>query len=132
LPIWNIFAYFEQFYICHNFNGKEIWSKVFGGDGDVTGHTVQQTNDGGYIIVGFTNAYEPGLQVYLLKTDSNGNELWDKDFRDSPFSFGYFVQQTRDGGYIVFGSTSPDNSNRQIYLLKTDSNGNELWSKVFG
>jgi hypothetical protein len=129
----NSSSIYEQVYLIKtDFNGKEIWSKIFGADGDKFGDTVQQTTDGGFIVVGSTNAYDPGLQVFLLKTDSAGNKFWDKAFRDSAFSFGYFVQQTSDGGYIISGSTLPDNSNRQIYLLKTDSTGTELWSKVFG
>ncbi|AKX94984.1 S-layer homology domain-containing protein [Neomoorella thermoacetica] len=104
------------------------WEKTLGKG---IGYSVQQTSDGGYIIVGSTQFRGAG-DVYLIKTDANGNKLWEKTFGGSGSDEGYSVQQTTDGGYIIAGSThSYGGGDDDVYLIKTDANGNKLWEKVF-
>ena len=113
-------------------NGDKQWSKIFSYG---FGNSVQQTDDGGYIIAG--DAANPttgeGLQqwVYLMKTDGNGNKQWSKTFAEYAFNEGYSVQQTTDGGFIIAGTTSSDVLTTYFYLVKTDGNGNKQWSKTF-
>ena len=102
----------------------ETWNKTFGGIMTDTGYFVQQTLDGGFIVVGETNA--PMGDVYLIKTDANGNKQWDKTYMSGT---GICVQQTTDGGYIITGQT-PGISD--ALLIKTDSNGVEQWNNTFG
>ena len=115
-------------------NGIEEWIKNFGGEDDDVGYSVQQTNDGGYIITGETSSFGNGGQdVYLIKTDEDGNQQWYQTFGDEDFDRGCSVQQTNDGGYIITGHiTSLENISFDVYLIKTDENGNELWSQTFG
>jgi len=117
-------------------NGTTEWSKTLGGIKSEQGYSVQQTTDGGYIITGNTNSFGAGLtDVYLVKTDENGNMEWSKTFGGTDWDYGYSVQQTTDGGYIIAGETwSFGTGDRRIdvYLIKTDENGTEEWSKIFG
>jgi len=100
------------------------------------GHSVQQTTDGGYIVTGYTedvNWY--GLptinNVFLIKTDGSGIEQWNKIFGENTYNTAYSVQQTTDGGYIIAGSTGNEWYDRDVYLIKTDGNGDSLWTKTF-
>ncbi len=114
--------------------GNKIWDKAFGGlNNGSFGRSVQQTNDGGYIIVGYNMSGETDNleDLWLIKTDAQGNELWDKTFGGAGFGMGFSVQQTSEGGYIITGSTGSINRQRDLWLIKTDAQGNELWNKTF-
>lgn len=115
-------------------DGNEKWSKIFGGNNTDIGYSIKQTSDRGYVIVGRTNSYGAGdYDVWLIKTDHNGNEIWNKTFGGSNYDQGDSVQQTTDGGYIIAGSTmSYGAGDWDAWLIKTDSDGNEIWNKTFG
>jgi len=112
-------------------DGDTLWTRTYGGTGSEYGHYVQQTSDGGYIIAGFISSiYE---DVYLIKTDSDGKQLWKRAYGGSSADYGYSVQQTSDGGYIIAGWTdSWGGSDRDVYLIKTDSDGKHLWKRTYG
>ena len=113
-------------------NGNKKWQKTFGGSNDDVGYSVQQTADGGYIIAGYTESFGSGAEdVYLIKTDPTGNLIWQKTFGGSYYDYGYSVQQTTDGGYIIAGTTYSPGA-FFVYLIKTDPNGNREWQKTFG
>jgi len=115
-------------------NGNQQWSQTFGGSRDDTARSVQQTSDGGYILAGATLSYGAGnYDFWLVKTDSNGNEEWNKTFGGSDLDAAYSAQQTSDGGYILAGWTESFGAGqRDFWLVKTDSNGNEEWTQTFG
>jgi hypothetical protein len=105
-----------------------VWSKTY--DMGI-GQSVKQTSDGGYIIVG-TVEYNVGNFLYLLKTDATGETLWKKTYVfGSGKDYGRSVQQTSDGGYIILGEFTIG-SNRQMWLVKIDANGNSEWDRFYG
>jgi hypothetical protein len=111
-----------------------IWTRRYGGLGHDVGWGVQETLDGGYILVGATKSYGAGdLDVYLIKTDSNGDTSWTKTYGGTNSDNGWAVKQTVDGGYIVVANTYSFGSGGQdIYLIKTDSLGDSLWTRTYG
>ena len=61
--------------------GNEDWNQTFGGGNYDRGNSVQQTNDGGYIITGEISSSGNGSSdVLLIKTDHNGNKEWKLPF----------------------------------------------------
>jgi hypothetical protein len=106
-------------------NGDKIWERTYGGGDSDYGYSVKQTADGGYIITGETNSYcRKWRDVWLIKTDFYGNELWNRTFGGSFRDYGISVQQTTDGGYIITGYTDEyGDAYRDVLLIKTDNQG---------
>ena len=115
-------------------DGDTVWTRIFGGFRCEFGSSVQQTDDGGYIVTGSTMSFGAGdSDVYLIKTDANGDTLWTRTYGGSGRDAGNYVQQTQDGGYIIVAETwSYGAGEEDIYLIKTDANGDTLWIKTFG
>jgi len=117
-----------------NSNGNVTWQKTYGGSDNDYALFIQQTADGGYIVVGQTESFGAGSRdAWVLKLDSNGNVTWQKTYGGSGNEYGYSIQQTPDGGYIVaWGTASFGAGLRDAWVLKLDSNGNVTWQKAYG
>ncbi|HQI40797.1 MAG TPA: T9SS type A sorting domain-containing protein [Ignavibacteriaceae bacterium] len=114
-------------------NGNQQWIKAYGGNADDEGYSVKQTTDGGYIIAGYTKSYGAGANdVYLVKTDASGNQLWDRIFGGSQDDYAYSVLQTSDGGFLLAGFSFSYGNGGDILMIKTNSNGNLVWQKTIG
>lgn len=112
-------------------SGRELWNRTFGGLGFDEARAVRQTLDGGYIIMGSASSIGTGTDIRLLKADSSGNKIWDRLFGGADNNRGYYVEQTKDGGYLIAGKIgSLVGSEAELRLIKTDESGNMLWNKI--
>jgi WD40 repeat protein len=116
--------------------GNEIWSRTFGGRGMDLGQMVRQTADGGYILVGDQadghmtgSVYESN--IYLIKTDAEGNEVWSRTYGDEILYLGWGVAQTPDGGYVLTGWEAKTIDDRDVIVIKTDKLGEVEWSRTW-
>lgn len=87
--------------------GNEQWNKTIGGSMSDGGSSVLQTSDEGYIIAGQTESYGLGdKDAWIIRTDSNGIEMWNKTFGGNGYDYVTHMQQTLDGGYIISGTAN--------------------------
>jgi hypothetical protein len=114
--------------------GEEEWNRAFGGNDDDEGHCVAQTSDGGFIIAGHTSSFGAGgKDVLLIKCDSLGQEEWTVTFGGVHDDEGYAVLEVLEGGYLIAGTTSSYGAGgRDLWLVRTDELGGELWSRTHG
>ncbi|PCJ85350.1 MAG: hypothetical protein COA57_07735 [Flavobacteriales bacterium] len=124
----------NAYLIRTNAKGDTLWTKVFGGNGIEEGRSVQETTDGGYVITGATNSFGAGdYDIYLIRTDNEGEMVWTKTFGGSGTEKGYSVFETEDKGFVIAGNTeSYGMGGSDIYLIRTGANGIEFWSKTYG
>ncbi|MFH1863090.1 MAG: choice-of-anchor D domain-containing protein [bacterium] len=117
-----------------NANGDSLWKRTFGGINLDYGMSVQPTTDGGYIATGYTWSFGAGsADVWLIKVSAAGDSLWSKTFGGSQYDAGRCVQQTTDGGFIIAGETySFGAGSYDAWLIKTNANGDSIWSRFFG
>jgi hypothetical protein len=113
--------------------GDTLWTRTYGGSSGDGGSSVQQTSDGGYIIAGGTSSFGAGnADVWLLKTNSTGDTFWTRTYGGTGSDDGREVRQTLDGGYIIAGGTGSFGVGGDVYLIKTDSLGDTLWTRTYG
>lgn len=116
-----------------NENGDTLWSKTYGGIQDDTGYEVQQTQDGGFIIAGYTTSFGNGGNALVVKTDSLGNLQWQKDYGGYYFDQLFSVKETTGGNYIMAGHTaSSGNGMQDVWVVKINQYGDTLWTKTYG
>ncbi|MBT4411378.1 MAG: T9SS type A sorting domain-containing protein [Bacteroidetes bacterium] len=114
-------------------NGNKEWDKKIGGSGNQKAYTVFQLNDGGYILSGYACDDNNKGDFWLFKTDGTGNLLWQNTLGGSEWDVAYSMQITSDNGYILGGITRSEGMGEEdFWLIKTDSQGHVLWSKIYG
>ncbi|MFA5033526.1 MAG: T9SS type A sorting domain-containing protein [bacterium] len=131
----------QNFYLIKtNSSGDTLWTRTYGGHLLNNGYCVSETQDSGFVIVGETFSFGAGApsysNAYLVRTNSLGDTLWTRTYGGTKGECGWSVSKTYDGGFIItgettsFGAGSPNYSN--VYLVKTNSSGDALWTKTFG
>jgi hypothetical protein len=114
-------------------NGNHQWSKSFGGEGSEELFTVIQIYDGGFILSGNSDSFGSSDDFWLIKTDNEGNTIWEKTYGGSQTDRCISTIQTSDSGYIMVGTTkSYGSGGDDIWIVKTDIDGNQIWSNYYG
>lgn len=114
--------------------GNKIWDKTFGGEGNDVALSAQQTEDEGYVVAGYTDSFGAGNNdFWIVKTDKQGNKIWDKTFGGIDYDQSFSIQETKDGGYITAGySFSYGAGWSDVWVIKLDKDGNKIWDKTYG
>ncbi|KPK67201.1 hypothetical protein AMJ82_11085, partial [candidate division TA06 bacterium SM23_40] len=116
---------YNVYLVKTNGAGDTLWTRTYGGSDYEYGYSVAQTDDGGYIIAGYTETFAVGgWDVYLIRTDEAGDTVWTRTFGGLQHDYGHWIEATEDRGYIIAGSTDSFGAgNADVYLIKTDANG---------
>jgi parallel beta-helix repeat protein len=114
--------------------GDEIWSQTYGGIDMEQGFSILELPSGDLLVTGSTSSIGAGYKdVWLLKTDATGNEIWNQTYGGADQEFGKKIILTNDGGYAILASTNGLGSGEyDIWLIKTDADGIEEWSTTYG
>ncbi|MBK9097954.1 MAG: T9SS type A sorting domain-containing protein [bacterium] len=123
---------YDAWLIRTNSDGNLVWTKTYGDDRSNHASDVKQTDDGGYIIAGSTEASNHYNDAWLVKTDYNGDTLWTRNWGSDEHDGAMSVVQTSDGGYVWTGYRKISTFTQDLWILKTDEDGNTLWSKTYG
>lgn len=108
------------------------WRKTYGGSQDDVARSVIQSSDGNLVLAGQTKSYgSGGFDAFLLKVDTDGNLLWNRTYGGAQDDGANCIVQASDGGYILAGYTSSNDGSSSAWLVKTDSDGQLLWSQVY-
>jgi len=129
-PLTNLSAYFIGF----NSNGVQLANKIYNTSNFGTdSRCIATTKDSGYIMAGVIGTSNSSSDVYLIRTNINGDTLWTRAINHSQTEAAQAIQQTSDSGFIVAGY-SVNNSTFQTntFLIKTNLNGDTLWTKLYG
>jgi hypothetical protein len=115
--------------------GEEIWRKTYGENQHDFGYSICPANDGGYYLFGASQSYGSGsFDMLLIKVNSEGEEQWHKSYGGTSFEYGKSIAKTQSGELYLLGSSKSFgiDGSVDIYIVKTDSEGNELWSETIG
>jgi len=124
----------DVYLVKTNAAGDTQWTRTFGGAQHEHGHSVVQTADSGYAICGTTYSFGAGdADIWLIRTNANGDTLWTRTFGGDTADLGHSVFATSDGGFVLCGQTASFGAgNYDAWLIRTDSAGDTLWTRTFG
>jgi len=128
-----------------NLEGELVWEKNYGGTSDEKAYAITATEEGDFIVVGYTtssdgdiNEFYMGKDFWVIKLDESGNLLWEKTYGGDGSDQARTVAMTNDG-FIVAGYSSSTNGDlnenkggSDAWVIKIDGDGNLLWEKNFG
>jgi hypothetical protein len=116
-----------------NKDGTIAWQKTYGGGSWDIAFSSEETSDGGFIVSGTTSSFGTGDDdIWVLKLDVKGDVIWQKTYGGKKADRAGGAEQTKDGGYVVVGTSSSFGSSKDIWVIKLDPNGNVEWDKTYG
>jgi hypothetical protein len=105
------------------------WIKTFEQPVEGVKYSIIAVSDGGSVALGNSKSLPGSSSLYIIKTDTNGNKVWEWTDSGSPYE-GYSIIETRDKGYLVAGSSNTTITNG-IFLRKLDPDGKTIWTQRF-
>ncbi len=113
-------------------DGLQLWNRTYGGDGDDQGFSVIECGGGGFAIAGYTENADD-RDMWLLRTDATGTHQWNQSFGGTDVDQGHSLIEYSQGGFTIAGfSISEDSGYADMFIVGTDENGNQQWSRLYG
>ncbi len=126
-------SHMEMLFIRTDENGNHLWNRTYCGPQSANCFDMIECSDGGFALLGWSNIGED-YDFSLVRIDANGNLLWNQTYgfngREYPGFHG--LAQCSDSGFVMAGNTLSFDSDSQVYFVRTDSNGYELWNRTLG
>jgi len=140
--VWDYGFYRLDIYMMKVDNyGYVVWDQFYGTNSSDLGFKVIPSDDNGYLILGHSTGIEPRGDLLLIKTDHDGNQEWSQNYGSEYDDYGFDLVQQDNGSILMIGSKGGffetvhanfKNHDADIYVIKSDKNGNEQWQKTFG
>jgi hypothetical protein len=114
-------------------NGNELWSKTYGGLNQEGGNQIIPTDDGNYLLFGFTQTFGAGdRDFYLLKINPQGDVIWTKTYGSPNYEETQEIVKVASGGYLLFGHSAAFDLNHDMYAVKINEDGDIVWGETYG
>lgn len=114
-------------------SGHLLWERTYGGLEDEYGWDLSPTSDGGFVLAGQTESYgNGGIDGYLIKVDQSGEQQWSQTFGGPYEDRLYSIDLCDDGGFILTGTSGESSNRRNVYLVRTNAQGEILWERRIG
>ena len=125
---------YDHYLLKVNSAGDSLMEKVYGGWGNEELKEIIATADGNYVMVGASNSVTSSLSnnnIQLIKIDIDGNVIWSKNYGDASYESARSVKLCADGGFVILGKRVNPSGNSSMFLIKTNSVGDSLWSQIY-
>ncbi|MEX0724482.1 MAG: hypothetical protein WD053_11415 [Gracilimonas sp.] len=140
---------FDDYWIVKLDGSGDIqWEENYGGSSNEQANSIQTTDDGGYIVVGWSTSDDGDVSghygnefredYWIVKLDGSGSIEWEGNYGGTMYDEAHSVQQTDDGGYIVAGESNSDdgdvsdNKGSNFWIVKLDGSGSIEWEENYG
>jgi hypothetical protein len=132
-----LFTFLVSAMACHRVSVKPddsgMFMKMFGDADNNFALAAEETPEGHFLLVGSTvSPITLDKDILFVKTDKNGNKIWEKRFGGSKDDEGFDVKIDADGAYLVLGYKTNENGFRDFYLIKTNTNGDTILTRTYG
>jgi hypothetical protein len=130
--------------------GNFLWQKCLGGSASDAGNKFVQSSDSGYVFMDWTYSNDSNVSgnhgsrdIWIVKTDSSGDIVWQKCLGGTNFDVGSYIDATNDGGFVIAGATKSNDGDvsglhlftpqvNDFWIVKFDSIGTIEWQKCLG
>ncbi len=131
----NVTDNFTDFWLVRaDQDGNHLWNKTYGGYALDWCYSVIECNDGGFVLAGETYSFGAGSEdIWLVRTDADGNQLWNKTLGGPSIDYARSIVECSGGGFVITGTTlSYGAGGNDVWLVRTDADGNHLWNETYG
>jgi len=124
----------QAFIMRVDVNGAWKWFKYYGTPEVDNGQNVSLMANGDLGICGYSDGNRPNdYDIFMIRTDNNGDQLWMKFYGGDSWDIANYSRKTQDDGFIIVGKTYSFGAGAaDAYMIRTDSNGDTLWTRTFG